>query len=228
MPGGRSSSAKNSLPGRNCAHVDGVLKKRTPVARLVGGLVNVAADDAANFGVRVDDAPERRGVAQRDAVEPRAAHRQRVVMHRHQHVLGRVRGERLAQALQTRGPEAAGVFAGEERAEQHDRPRAVPQLAAELERAAREDLAHELRVVVVAGNRVDGYAERLERGAEAFVTGAALVLHDVARGEDRVDGPAPVALRVLEHGEERRVRRHAAHAAVRSRVQVRIADLQDA
>ena len=29
MPGGRSSSAKNSLPGRNCAQVDGVLKNRT-------------------------------------------------------------------------------------------------------------------------------------------------------------------------------------------------------
>ena len=48
MPGGRSSSAKNSLPGRNCAHVDGVLMNRTLVARAVGGLVHVTADDAAN------------------------------------------------------------------------------------------------------------------------------------------------------------------------------------
>ena len=189
--------------------------------------MNMAANDAADLRVRVDDAPERRGVAQCDAVEPRAAHRQRVMVHRDEHVLARVRGERLTQALQPRGAQAAGVLAGEERAEQHDRPRAVAQLAAELERAAREDLAHELRIVVIAGNRVDGHAERLERCAKALVTGAAFVLHDVAGGEDRVDGPAPIALRVLEHGEKRRVRRHAAHAAVGGRVQVRIADLQD-
>ncbi len=38
------------------------------------------------------------------------------------------------------GPEAACVLAREERAQQHQRPRAAAQLAAELERAAREDL----------------------------------------------------------------------------------------
>ena len=190
MPGGRSSSAKNSLPGRNWAHVDGVLKKRTPLRVRSAAWctwpqttprTSVCASMMLQNAVRV---------AQRDAVEPRAAHRQRVMMHRDEDVLARVRRERLAQALQPRRAEAARVLAGEERAEQHDRPRAVAQLAAELERAAREDLAHELRVVVVAGNRVHRHAERLERGAEAFVTGAALVLHDVARGEDRVDGPA--------------------------------------
>ncbi len=103
----------------------------------------------------------------------------------------------------------------------------MAQLAAELERAAHEDLAHELRIVVIAGDRVDGHAERLERGAKALVTGAALVLDDVARGENRVDGPPRIALRLLEHGEKRRVRRDAAHAAVGGRMQVRVADLQD-
>ena len=56
------------------------------------------------------------------------------MVHRDEDVLARVRGERLAQTLQPRGAEAAGVLAGEERAEQHDRPRTLPQLAAELER----------------------------------------------------------------------------------------------
>jgi hypothetical protein len=79
---------------------------------------------------------------------------------------------------------------------------------------------------VIAGNRIDGHAERLECGAEAFVAGATLVLHDVAGRENRVDGPATIALRVLEHGQQRGVRRHAAHATVGSCVQVRIADLQ--
>ena len=141
--------------------------------------------------------------------------------------LARMRRECFAQALEPRRAEAARVLAGEEGAEQHDGPRAVAQLAAELERAARENLAHELRVVVVAGNRIHRHAERLERGAEAFVPGAALVLHDVARGEDGIDGPAAIALRVLEHRKKRRVGGDAAHAAVRCRVQVRIADLQD-
>jgi hypothetical protein len=138
-----------------------------------------------------------------------------------------VRRERFAQARKACRAEAAGVLAGAETAEQHQGPLALAQLAAELERVAREDLAHERWVVVIAGTGVDGHAERLERGAEALVSGAALVLHDVARCEDRVDGPAPVALGLLEHGAERRVRRDAAHAAIGGGVQMCVADLQE-
>jgi hypothetical protein len=189
--------------------------------------MHMTANDAAHVRMCVDDAPESGRVAQRDAIEPRAPHRQRVVVHCNEHVLAGVLGQRFAQALQPRGTEPAGVLAGEEGAQQYDRPWAATQLAAELKRAAAEDLAQQLRIVVVPRYRVDGYAERLEHAAKALVTGAALVLHDVARCKDRVHGPTHIALRMREHGEQRCVSRDAPHAAIGGRMQVGIADLED-
>ncbi len=125
-------------------------------------------------------------------------------------------------------PEPARVLAREERAEAHDRPRAASRLAAELERAAGQDLGHELRVVVVPGNRDHRDAERLERRVEELVTGTALVLNDVAGRDHEVRRPAPVAPRALQDLLEGGVRRHAAHPAVRAGMQVSVADLQDA
>ena len=62
--------------------------------------------------------------------------------------------------------------------------------------------------------------------AEPLVARAAFVLHDVAGRDDRVHGPARVALRTLEHREERRVGGHAAHSTVGRGMQMRIGDLQ--
>ena len=68
-----------------------MLKNRTLLRCRSDGLMDVAADDAANLRMGVDDAPKFRGVAQRDAVEPCAAHRQRMVVHADEHVLVGVR-----------------------------------------------------------------------------------------------------------------------------------------
>src|SRR4029079_10411917 len=116
--------------GRRAQEQDAVMQ---PLALLM----HVPADDRAHVLVLVDDVPEGVRVAPRDAVEPRAAHRQRMMVHRDDHVLARVRAERLAQPVQARVTETARVLAGEERAKTQERPRAAAYLAAELERAAR-------------------------------------------------------------------------------------------
>ena len=66
--------------------------------------MNVAADDGAHVAVRVDDFPECLCVAQRDAVEPGAAHRQRVVMHGDEDVrVHPAQGMEFFRALKTLG-----------------------------------------------------------------------------------------------------------------------------
>ena len=150
-----------------------------------------------------------------------------MVVHRNDHVLARVRAESFAEAVQARVTEPAGVLAREERAEAQERPRALAHFAAELERAAGEDLRHEVRVVVIAGDRDHRHAERLERRAKELVARTALVLNDVARREHEVRQPTRIALRALEDLLECGVRRHTAHPAVRGRVEMSVTDLQD-
>src|SRR5690606_39706606 len=126
----------------------------------IGGLVNVAPEHATDLRVAVDDLEERRRVAQADAVEPRAAHRQGLMMHAEEDVPAGAPRERVLERAEAQRTQAARVLAREVSVEQHDRPVARMVLSADLEPRPAEDLRHPTQVVVVAWDAEHGNAER--------------------------------------------------------------------
>src|SRR5690606_21990520 len=76
-------------------------------ALAIGGLVNVAPEHATDLRVAVDDLEERRRVAQADAVEPRAAHRQGLMMHAEEDVPAGAPRERVLERAEAQRTQAA-------------------------------------------------------------------------------------------------------------------------
>jgi predicted O-methyltransferase YrrM len=87
--------------------------------------------------------------------------------------------------------------------------------------------AHELRIVVIARDAVDGHAEGGEALAQALVARARTVVHEIAGEQDAVGRPG-VTLCAVEHAIERALRYDAAQRGSLAREQVRVGDVQDA
>ena len=121
--------------------------------------------------------------------------------------------------------ERAAVLSRDVRLEEDDAPVAEDGGARALHRRRVEHLAHDLRVVVIARDAVDGRAERGEALAQALVTGARLVVHEIAREQDGVGRPS-VALRALEDAIEGALCDDAAQRPSRAREEVQVGEMQ--
>ena len=110
----------------------------------------------------IENVEQRRGVLKAHAVEPAAAHGNRVVVQAHERVAVGVRAERCVEPFQLGVRQPTGRHAVQVRVEHHEQPVAVNGGAADLERAPRERGVHRRELVVVAGDAV----HRSRRGAE--------------------------------------------------------------
>ena len=132
------------------------------------GLMHMAPGDGAHMRVRVDDAPEIVGVGKADAIEPAAAHGDRVMMQAHHGVRGASRRARIEAREFRRGQASADV--SRIVAVQHDEiPGAEIMRAADTGTARRPTLAHRLGLVVVAGNAQHRFLQAAEDAAKAQI-----------------------------------------------------------
>ena len=110
--------------------------------------------------------------------------------------------------------------------QQHHEPLAELECATDLERRSRETLLQSIRQVVVAWNHEHGNAEPGNRRADRRVA-RGLVLHEIATQQQRGGWKMPVA-RAVHARAQALQRAHAAQRVLRTRQQVRIAELDQA
>ncbi len=181
------------------------------------------------FGVRVDDAPEGlRVAAAASAVEPGAAHRQRVVVHRDENVLARVRrAQGLLQPLEPRRarPPASSPARNVPSSTTDHGPGAA-------RRRGGTSRSREFRPPALGRHDCRGSSRRARRAARRArkrsypARLSSCTMSPVARIADR-RASAGSRWACSSTARKRCVRRNGAHAAVGGRVQVRVADLQE-
>ena len=99
--------------------------------------------------------------------------------------------------------------------------------AGDAEGFGAQHVAHDGRVVVVAGDGQHRDVQRGQRVPEQFVAGPRLVLDEIPAGDDR-GGFVFVDCDPFEHCLERRPRRDAAHPGGFVGMQMRVGDMQQA
>jgi len=121
---------------------------------------------------------------------------------------------------------SAARGAGNATVEQHDAPAAEIHEVREHEGLARELAPHRLGLIVIAGQAQHREPQPSKHLAEVCIA-ARVILHDVARHQQRIRWPIPRA-RMRERSPDRGQRRHTAQRLAFAAVQMRISELNEA
>ena len=147
-------------------------------------LVDVTPQHRPHIRMMVDHGEEVVPVDESDAIEPEAAHVDRMMVQAHERVAAACRAERKVELRKRCGRELAACHTCHRAVEHDHAPGACVKMTAEHERRSCQRHVHCVEEIVVARNAMHRLAKGCKQAAKMRIA-CGVILHDVAGDENR-------------------------------------------